>query len=178
MTFLKLGEARAHRSVLEANRLARTLKEEQLLATTTDNLLECNMINEVDHEIDPEMVTNSKNEVKVWGYMMTQFNLKAGLQKFGKKGASAAMKELTQLHIIDMLRAMDSSKLSQEERMQALSSLLFLKEKRNGKVKGQACLNGVPQRAYIPKEEAVLPTVSTELIFITAAIAAKERQLV
>ncbi len=109
---------------------------------------------------------------------MTQYNLKAGLQKFGKKGASAAMEELTQLHIMDTWRAMDPSKLSQEERMQALSSLLFLKEKRSGKVKGQACLNGVPQRAYIPKEEAALPIVSTESTFITAAIAVKERRLV
>ncbi len=71
MTFLQLGEARVHRSVLEANRLARMSKEEQLLATTTDNVLECGMINEVDHEIDPEMVTNSKDEVEVWGYMIT-----------------------------------------------------------------------------------------------------------
>jgi hypothetical protein len=62
--------------------------------------------------------------------------------------------------------------------MQALSSLMFLKEKQSGKVKGQACLNGVPQRAYIPKEEAALPTVSTKLTFITAAIAAKERRSV
>jgi hypothetical protein len=113
------------------------LKEEQLLVTMTDNVLECNMIDEVDHEIDPEMVTNSKDEVKVWGYMMTQYNLKAGLQKFGKKGASAAaMEELTQLHMMGTWRAMDPSKLSQEEQMQALSSLLFLKEKRSGKVKG------------------------------------------
>jgi len=34
-TFLQLGTVRAHRSVLEANSLARMTKEEQLLATTT-----------------------------------------------------------------------------------------------------------------------------------------------
>ena len=34
-TFLQLGTARVHRSVLEVNRLARMTKEEQLLATTT-----------------------------------------------------------------------------------------------------------------------------------------------
>jgi hypothetical protein len=62
--------------------------------------------------------------------------------------------------------------------MQALYSVLFLKEKLSGTVKGQACLNGAPQRAYIPKEEAALPTVSMELTFIKAAIAARERQTV
>jgi hypothetical protein len=102
MLFLQLGEARAHRSFVEANRLARMSKEEQVLATTTVNMLEYDMIDDVDHEIDREMVTNSEDEVKVWGYTLTQYNLKAGLQKFGNKGASAAMEELMQLHIMDM----------------------------------------------------------------------------
>ncbi len=62
--------------------------------------------------------------------------------------------------------------------MQALSSLLFLKEKRTGKIKGRACINGAPQRKYIPKEKAALPTVSTESTFIIAAIAAKEKRKV
>ncbi len=178
MMFLQLGEARAHRNVVEAYRATRMSKEEQVLATTTGNMLEYDMINDVDHEIDPEMVTNSKDKVKIWGYMMTQYNLKAGLGKFGKKSTSAAMEEFMQLHIMDMWRAMDPSKLSQEERMQALSSLMYLKEKQSGKVKGQACLNGAPQRAYISKEEAALPTVSTESTFIATAIAAKERRWV
>jgi hypothetical protein len=62
--------------------------------------------------------------------------------------------------------------------MQALSSLLFLKEKQTRTIKGQACINGVAHCAYIPKEDAVLPTVSTELTFITASIAAKEKRMV
>jgi hypothetical protein len=109
---------------------------------------------------------------------MTQYNLKPGLRKFGKRGAIAVRDELTQLHIMDTWTAMDPSKLPREERMKALSSLLFLKEKRTGKVKGQACINGAPQRAYIPKEDTASPTVSTESTFIMAAIAASERRKV
>ncbi len=37
-------------------------------------------------------------------------------------------------------------------------------------------MNGAPQRAYIPKEDAALPTVSTESIFITSAIAASKKR--
>jgi hypothetical protein len=85
MTFLQLGEVQAHRSVLEADRLARVLKEEQVLVTTTGNVLEYNMINDVDHEIDHEMVTNSKDEVKVWGYMITQYNLKGDYESLARK---------------------------------------------------------------------------------------------
>ena len=124
------------------------------------------------------MTTTSKDELKVWGYIMTQYNLKPGLRKFGTKGQTAAVKELTQLHVMDTWTPMYADRLSREQKMRALSSLLFLKEKRTGDVKGRACVNGAPQRAYIPKEEAASPTVSTESTFITASIAAHEKRFV
>jgi hypothetical protein len=62
--------------------------------------------------------------------------------------------------------------------MQALLLLLFLKEKRSRDIKGRACINGAPQRAYIPKDEVASPTVSTESTFIMASIAAKEQRKV
>ena len=71
---------------------------------------------------------------------------------------------------------MDPTKLARDDWTKALSSLLFLKEKQCGKIKGRACVNGAPQRAYIPKEDAASPTVSTELMFITLAIAASEKR--
>jgi hypothetical protein len=109
---------------------------------------------------------------------MAQYNLKPGLRKFGNKGEMAAVNELTQLHVMDMWKSMYADKLSREQRMQALLLLLFLKEKRSGDIKGRACVNGAPQRAYIPKDEAASPTVSTESTFITALIAAKEQRKV
>ena len=57
---------------------------------------------------------------------LTQYNLKPGLRKFGTRGEKAALKEMTQLHIMDTWTPMDAGKLSQEQRMRALSSLLFL----------------------------------------------------
>ena len=139
---------------------------EQMHATT--GVME---VNNAEHGIDRELTTTEDHEIAVWGYLMTQYNLKAGLQKFGDKGAKAAVMELTQLHVMDTWSVMDPSQLSKEDRARALSSLLFLKEKRCGKIKGQACLNMVPQKAYIPKDEAALPTVLTESVFITLAIA-------
>ncbi len=53
-----------------------------------------------------------------------------------------------------------------------------IKGKQTEKIKGQTCINGAPQRAYIPKENAVSPMVSTESTFITAAIAASKRRKV
>jgi hypothetical protein len=54
----------------------------------------------------------------------------------------------------------------------------ILKGKADGEDKGRGCLNGAPQQAYIPKEDTASPTVLTKSIFITGAIAARERRKV
>ncbi len=79
---------------------------------------------------------------------------------------------------MDTWKPMPAKKLTREEKMKALLSLLFLKEKRTGDIKGRACINGALQRSYIPKEDAASPTVLTESTFITVSIAAHERQVV
>ncbi len=150
-------------------------KEHRLLAMTT-TISESAFLDDVMHQVERLMCTTSEEELGVMAYLLTQYNLKPGLRKFGAKGEKAALKEMTQLHIMDTWTPLEAHKLSREQRMRALSSLLFLKEKRTGDVKGRACINGALQRAYILKEDAASPTVSTESTFITAAIAAKERR--
>ncbi len=104
------------------------------MATTTSNTLGMDMVDNTTHVNDPELVSSLEEEMMVWGYMMTQYNLKAGLWKFGDKGKTAAMEEMMQLHIMDMWKAMDPAKLSRKEQMGALSLLLFLKEKQTGTI--------------------------------------------
>jgi hypothetical protein len=110
MSFLQMGEMRAHRSVLDATKYAGMTKQEQIHATTWSETTFA--IDDTKHTINPELVTESEDEMKVWGYLMTQYNLKPGLRKFGEKRATAAMDELTQLHAMDTWTAMDPSKLS------------------------------------------------------------------
>jgi hypothetical protein len=137
-------------------------KDERVMVTTTSDTLASDMINDATYLIsNPKLISSLEGELKVWGYLMTQYNLKARLKFFGMNGKTVAMEEMTQLHIMDTWQAMDPTNLSKEERMQALFSLLFLKEKRTVKTKGQAYLKRAPQRTYIPKEEAALPLVST-----------------
>ncbi len=150
---------------------------EQILGTTSSSLVEPS-IDDTIHRANDAMTTTSEDELKVWGYVMTQYNLKLGLRKFGNKREMAAMNKLTQLHVMDMWKPMYADKLSREQGMRVLLSLLFLKEKRSGNIKGRACINGAPQRAYIPKDEAASPMVSTESTFITALIVAKEQHKV
>jgi hypothetical protein len=153
-------------------------KEERMLATTSCAEPPDIMVDDTVHRSDPEMMTSSTDEMMVWAYLMTQYNLKPGLKKFGIRGKATAMKELTSLHVMDTWTPMAANRLSREQRMRALSSLMFLKEKRSGDVKGRTCINGAPQRAYIPKEDAASPTVSMESTFITATIAASEKRTV
>ena len=51
---------------------------------------------------------------------------------------------------------------------------MFLKRKQCGK--GRGCADGRKQRAYIAKEEATAPTVSTEAVFLTTIIDALENR--
>jgi hypothetical protein len=53
---------------------------------------------------------------------------------------------MTQLHIMDMWSPMEAGKLSREQRMRALSSLLFLKDKQTGDIKHPEGGRGVAYR--------------------------------
>ena len=117
------------------------------------------MLNDVEHDQDSELITQSEDEMAVIKYLLKQYNLKSGLKHFGEKGIAAAKGKLTQLHVMDTWVPKDPTMLSRAEKVKALSSLMFLKEKSSGKVKGRACVNGAPQRTYIRKEDASSPTV-------------------
>ena len=136
------------------------------------------MLNDVEHDQDSELTTQSEDEMAVMKYLLTQYNLKAGLKQFVEKGIAAAKGELTQLHVMDTWVPEDPTMLSRAEKVKALSSLMFLKEKRIGKVKVRACANGSLQRAYTSKEDASSPTVANESVFITSVIAANEKRFV
>ena len=59
------------------------------------------MLNDVEHEQDSELITQSEDVMAVMEYLLTQYNLKAGLKHFGGKGIAAVKGELTQLHVMD-----------------------------------------------------------------------------
>ncbi len=80
----------------------------------------------------------------------------------------------TAINALGMDMVDNATHVNNLELVSTLSLLLFLKEKRTGKIKGRACLNRAPQRAYIPKENAASPTVLTGPTFITGAIAVSE----
>ena len=68
--------------------------------------------------------------------------------------------------------------MTKEQRASAVASLMFLKEKRNGDIKGRACADGRPQREEFSKQDATSPMIATESIFLTALIDAVEERAV
>ena len=108
--------------------------------------------------------------------VIMQLSLKKGLKEFGKEGEEADIKEMQQYHDMETFRPRYAHELTGDERREALSSLMHLKKKRNGKIKGRSCADGRPQRKVSTKDEVASPTVATESVFITATIDAFENR--
>jgi hypothetical protein len=107
-------------------------------------------------------------------HAMMQYSLKKGFKKFPKKAEAAVTKELLQLHMKDTFTPMNGEKLTDVQRKAALESLMFLKEKRDGSIKGRACAGGRKQREGSIKSDATSPMVSLEAVLLTATIDAFE----
>ena len=125
------------------------------------------------HMFFTDMVSEAPNAVEA---IMTQLSLKAGLKRWKEKGYEAAYNEMKQLHYRTTFRPKHWHKLSAKEKASILESHLFLKEKRNGTIKGRQVAGGNKQRDFISKEDASSPTVSTEAVLLTSTIDAREER--
>jgi hypothetical protein len=106
---------------------------------------------------------------------MTQYSLNKVLKKFLKEGEKAIEKELEQLHMKDSFAPVNESDHAPKQKRSALESLMFLKEKRYGSIKGRSCVDGRKQREGSTKSDATSPTVALESVLITATIDAFEK---
>ena len=106
--------------------------------------------------------------------LIETFSLKRGLAKFGEKGEEAAFGEVKQLHQRECFKPIHPDDLTPRERKKVLESLIFLVEKRDGRIKARACANGSVQRAWMHKDDAASPTAAVESILLTSVIDAYE----
>jgi hypothetical protein len=93
-----------------------------------------------------------------------QYGLGAGLKHFGERGEMAVSKELAQFNVYDVFEPLYADKLSNKDKSKVLTLLIFLKEKRDGKIKARACANVSVQREHVAYEEAAAPTVALESV--------------
>jgi hypothetical protein len=106
-------------------------------------------------------------EPDVVAMIVTQQSLKAGLKQWGDKAKEAAHSEMKQLHFRETFKPHHWSKLRHTQQQSVPESHMFLKEKRNGKIKGRTVAGGNEQRDFTSKEEASSPTVTTESVLLT-----------
>jgi hypothetical protein len=113
-------------------------------------------------------------EPNVVATIMTQLSLKSGMNECGDQAFIAARSEMKQLHLRNTFKPKHWRELSQVQRQTVLESHMFLKQKRDGKIKGRTVAGGNKQRDYISKEDASLPTVATEAVVLSCIIDAEE----
>ena len=73
-------------------------------------------------------------------------------------------------------KPLDASKLTRDEKRDALESLLFITEKRDGRIKSRKCAMGNKQRTYdgYDKSAGSSPTVTTKGLILTCGVDAFE----
>jgi Reverse transcriptase (RNA-dependent DNA polymerase) len=132
-------------------------------------------------DMDPNSIfelMSGENEEEMLSFVTVQMTAKAGLKYFGQDGADAIMVELEQLLYSKVMDGCKAGDLSKEQKKAALKYLMFLKQKRCGKIKGRGCADGRKQRLYKTKEESSSPTVSIKALFLTCMIDAIEDRYV
>jgi hypothetical protein len=108
---------------------------------------------------------------------MTQLSLKASLKEWGDRAFKAARSEMKQLHLQNTFKPKHWRELSQVQRQTILESHMFLKQKRDGKIKGRTVAGGNKQRDYISKEYSSSPTFYKEAVLFSYIIDAEEGSL-
>ena len=114
----------------------------------------------------------------VIGHAFTQYSLKQALRRFPKEAQAATMAEMQQLHDMQVFQPVPKDSLTKQEHLEVLRSIIFIKQKRCGRVKARVCADGRPQRYLYKKWEASSPTVKTESVLLTSLIEAKEKRTV
>ena len=108
------------------------------------------------------------------GVILQQYSIGAGLKKFRERGEKGVFKELAQMHNMSVFTPVIHSELTAKDKQKAVSSLMFLKEKRDKTVKGRFCADERKQRGDWSKQDTTSPTMSTESVFLTSVIDAYE----
>ena len=107
-------------------------------------------------------------------FCMTQMSLKVGLREWKGDAKEAVKKEMCQMHDKHVFAPKKASDMTRQEKLEALRSVIFLKKKRCGRIKGWLCADGRPQRKLYQKNDAASPTVKTESVMLTAVQEADE----
>jgi hypothetical protein len=100
------------------------------------------------------------------------------VESYGMEGITSMMSEMKQLHDKRVFHAMKPKDLTPKQREKVLTTLMFLRRKRNGKLKSRFAVNGKKQDRSLAAVDPNSPTVSNEALFMSFAIDAAEARAV
>ena len=89
---------------------------------------------------------------------------------------NALLREFGQIHKHDTFIPQLSKNLTNEQRKEALHLITMIKEKRCGKIKARACVDGRRQRRYINKEDVASPTIQQESLILSLIVDTREKR--
>ena len=98
------------------------------------------------------------------------------IKAFGEPGVASVLKYLKQLHDRVFMDPKNSDEMTKCHKKLALQHLIFLKQKRCGKINGRRCVDGRFKRKYLIKYDTRAPTISMEAIFLMFLIDAMEHR--
>ena len=133
------------------------------------------ILEDMDHHTAFAILMEQDSE-EILSFLTEQMTAKRGLKQFGTAGAEAIMNELKQIVYRKVMEGRKSGELTTAQKKAALKYLMFLKQKRCGKIKGRGCADGRKQRLYKSKDETSSPTITTEALFITCLVDAIENR--
>ena len=99
--------------------------------------------------------------------LLTQYRIKKGLEVFKTEGIDAVLKQLKQMHALEVVDPLHRSKVTNDMLTKALKYLMFSIHKRTGTVKGCGCADRHKQKAYAKKEDAAAQTFALQVLLLS-----------
>ena len=109
---------------------------------------------------------------------LTTMSVRVGINKHGTKAMLSLFEEFQQLFDKEVFEPMDPENLSIEQKRRILRTLIFMKEKRDGRLKSRLCVDGSKQTVWDSCVDPASPTVLIESIFLSIIIDAVEERCV
>lgn len=106
-------------------------------------------------------------------YALTNYSVKRAMKELGGEGIASMLKEMRQIHEKAVMHPVHYRDLSKSQLKKKIRSLMFTKLNRDGTVKSRFCADGSTQERS-SETDVSSPTVSSEALFITAAIDAHD----
>lgn len=109
---------------------------------------------------------------------LTTMSVRVGIKKHGQAALRSLFEELKQLHDKGVFEIMDQDNLTEEQIKSILRTLMFMKEKRDGRLKSRLCVDGSTQNPFNSSVDPSSPTVLVESIFLSLIIDSVEERTV